>query len=188
MNDEKLHAALRAGDEQAINEVIDQYSRLLWRVAWSALDRIGSTQDVEECVADTFVLLWEHPEKFDPQRGKLKTWLAVVARSRALDRCREILRRGEVGMETVILSTAGPEAAVQSAETRIALRSAIRAMEEPAREILIRRYYYQQKPGKIAQVLGMDVKQVKNSLYRSRQKLRALIEQETGGSYEAFEK
>ena len=188
MNDEKLHAALRAGDERAINEVIDQYSRLLWRVAWSALDRIGSTQDVEECVADTFVFLWEHPEKFDPQRGKLKTWLAVVTRSRALDRCREILRRGEVGMETVILSTAGPEAAVQSAETRIALRSAIRAMEEPAREILIRRYYYQQKPGKIAQVLGMDVKQVKNSLYRSRQKLRALIEQETGGSYEAFEK
>ena len=73
MNDEKLHAALRAGDERAINEVIDTYSRLLWRVAWSALDRIGSTQDVEECVADTFVFLWEHPEKFDPQRGKLKT-------------------------------------------------------------------------------------------------------------------
>ena len=92
MNDEKLHAALRAGDERAINEVIDQYSRLLWRVAWSVLDRIGSTQDVEECVADAFVYLWEHPDKYDPRRGKLKTWLTVVARSRALDRCREILR------------------------------------------------------------------------------------------------
>ena len=102
MNDEKLHAALRAGDERAINEVIDQYSRLLWRVAWSVLDRIGSTQDVEECVADAFVCLWEHPDKYDPRRGKLKTWLTVVARSRALDRCREILRRGEVGMETTI--------------------------------------------------------------------------------------
>lgn len=186
MNDEKLHAALRAGDERAINEVIDQYSKLLWNVAWSALDRIGSTQDVEECVADTFVFLWQHPEKYDPQRGKLKTWLAVVARSRALDRCREILRRGEVGMEAVILSEAGPETAVRRAETRMALRGIIRVLDEPAREILIRRYYYQQKPGKIAQILGLDVKQVKNSLYRSRQRLRACIEQETGGGYETF--
>lgn len=186
MNDEKMRAAIRAGDERAVGELMEQYSRLLWRVAWAALENIGSTQDVEECVADTFVFFWEHPEKFDPRRGSLKTWLALVARSRALDRCREILRRGEVGMETVILATVSPEAAALSAEARRALREAVRNLEEPAREILVRRYYYQQKPRQIAAALGMDVKQVKNSLYRSRQKLRGLMEQERGGIYEAF--
>ena len=55
MNDEKLHAALRAGDERAINEVIDTYSRLLWRVSWSALEIIVSTNVEEDLGAWHFV-------------------------------------------------------------------------------------------------------------------------------------
>ena len=74
MNDERTITAIKNRNEAAINEVITKYSKLLWAVAGAVLNNMGSTQDVEECVADTFIYLWEHPDKYDPQRGKLKTW------------------------------------------------------------------------------------------------------------------
>ena len=70
MNDERMITAIKNRSEAAINEVITKYSKLLWSVAGAVLNNIGSTQDVEECVADAFIYLWEHPEKYNPQRGK----------------------------------------------------------------------------------------------------------------------
>ncbi|RAY97442.1 hypothetical protein DK853_54735, partial [Klebsiella oxytoca] len=68
-------------DETVINEVINKYSKLLWSVSGAILSSIGSAQDIEECVADTFIYLWDHPDKYNPERGKLKTWLSIIART-----------------------------------------------------------------------------------------------------------
>ena len=130
-------------------------------MAAAALRGVGTEQDAEEAAADAFVYLWEHPEKFDPRRGSLKTWLSVVARSRALDRSREILRcRAE---------------ALLAGERRAALNAAVDALAEPDREILLRRYYFGQKPREIAAALGLDKKQVDNRLYQTKRRLRASV-------------
>ena len=55
LNDEKIMTAIRNRSEVAINEAIDKYSTLLWSVAGRTLNNIGSVQDIEECVADTFI-------------------------------------------------------------------------------------------------------------------------------------
>ena len=86
MNDEKMIQAIRNRDEFAMSEVMDTYAKLLWSIAGRILRNIGAVQDIEECVADTFIYLWEHPDKFDPRRGKLKTWLSVIARTQAINR------------------------------------------------------------------------------------------------------
>lgn len=104
MTDEKTAAALAARSERAVADVIARYSRHLYTVAAAALRGVGTEQDAEEAAADAFVYLWEHPEKFDPRRGSLKTWLSVVARSRALDRSREILRCRAVSLEEIELA------------------------------------------------------------------------------------
>ena len=62
--------------------MIRKYSKLLWSVSGAVLSHIGSAQDVEECVADAFIYLWEHPDKYNPERGKLKTWLSIIAHSK----------------------------------------------------------------------------------------------------------
>lgn len=176
MNDEKTIAAIRNRSEAAINEVITKYSRLLWSVAGRSLSRIGSTQDIEECVADTFIYLWEHPDKYEPQRGKLKTWLSVVARTKAIDRCREIAKRNTVPLEdTRFADQLGIIDGILKEETRKMLLGAVNALREPDREILIRRYYYDQKPKEIALALGMSVKQVDNRLYQTKRSLRAAV-------------
>lgn len=60
-------------------------------------------------------------------------------------------------------------------ETRCALIAAINALGEPEREILIRRYYYEQKPKEIALALNMSAKQVDNRLYQTKLKLREAL-------------
>ena len=142
-------------------------------MAGAVLRNIGSEQDAEECVADAFITLWEHPEKFDPRRGRLKTWLALVTRSRALDRCREIARRSTVSLEEAVQTDQmGLVDGIVRQETVRVLLAAIDALGEPDREILVRRYYYDQKPREIALALDLTVKQVGNHLYRTKRKLR----------------
>jgi len=39
-------------------------------------------------VQDTFVKLWRTAERYDPQRGRLETWVLLTARSLAIDSLR----------------------------------------------------------------------------------------------------
>lgn len=176
MRDAQIVAAIGSRDEDMMNYVINKYSRLLWPIASAVLHNVGYEQDVEEVVADAFIYLWEHPQKFDPSRGTLKTLLCVIARSRAIDRYRELTRRQTVPLEEAVLSAGvGLQEQLMAAETHKELAAAVNALGEPAREILIRRYYYEQKPRQIALALGMTVKQVDNYLYRTKQQLRAAL-------------
>lgn len=188
MNDEKIITAIKNRNEAAIDETIIKYSKLLWSVAEAVLSHIGSVQDVEECVADTFIYLWEHPEKFDHQRGKLKIWLSIVARTQAVNRYREITKRNTLPLEdTDFIDQLSVVDAVLKAETRKALLAAVNALGEPDREILIRRYYYNQKPKEIALALDMSVKQIDNRLYQTKRRLREMLTRSEGGQYEFFQ-
>ena len=188
LNDEKIITDIKNRSEVAINEIITKYSKLLWSVAEAVLSHIGSVQDVEECVADTFIYLWEHPEKFDHQRGKLKTWLSIVARTQAVNRYREITKRNTLPLEdTDFIDQLSVVDSVLEAETRKALLAAVNALGEPDREILIRRYYYNQKPKEIALALDMSVKQIDNRLYQTKRRLHEMLTRSEGGQYEFFQ-
>ena len=178
MGDERLIRAIQAGDEAAIGQVITRYSRLLWTVVSAVLGGVAGEPDVEECVADVFIHLWEHPEKFDPKRGRLKSYLAMVARSRAVDRYRAMARRNETSLQDALLiEQAGIAEGLAAEQTKRRLIEAVNALGEPDREILTRRYYYNQKPRQIALAMDLPVKQVDNHLYRTKRQLRRAISQ-----------
>lgn len=176
MNDEKIIRAIREGDEAAIGCVIQKYSKLLWSIVSPILRAVGSQQDMEECVADVFIYLWKNPQKYDPRRGKLKAWLSIVARSQAIDRYRVLSRCGDISLEDVqAADAAGVADGLLARETRQVLDRAIDTLEEPDREILVRRYFQGQKPREIAAALDLPVKHVQNRLYRAKQKMRKEI-------------
>ena len=176
MNDEKTIRAIRDGDEAAIGQVIEKYSKLMWSIVSGVLRGVACEQDVEECVADVFIYLWKNPEKYDPGRGKMKAWLSIVARSRAIDRYRTLTRRGEVSLEEVQASDVlHAQDELGARQTRRDVEQALENLEEPDREILTRRYFQGQKPREIAQAMDLPVKGVENRLYRAKQKIRKAI-------------
>lgn len=174
MSDESVIRAVQNGEEQAINYVITKYSRLLWTVADAVLGVTAGVPEVEECVADVFIYLWEHPEKYDPKRGTLKSWLTMVARSRALDRWRSLQRSVALPLDGLapIAACVGAADGLFAEETNHALYDALERLSREEREILKRRYFYEQKPREIALALGISVKQVNNRLYCAKQKLK----------------
>ena len=177
MNDDKLISAIKHGSEAAMDEVMTKYARLLWSIASAVLHNVATDEDIEECVADVFVYLWQHPEKYDAQRGKLKAWLSMVTRSQAIDRYRRLVKEhAEALDDAVLIDQLGVCEGIMAQETKAALTEAIQALAQPEQEILIRRYYYEQKPKDIAVALDMSAKQVENHLYRAKLKLRALLD------------
>lgn len=69
-------------------EFSETYARLA-PVAVRAADRVLHDRAAAEDVAqDVFARLWERPTAYDPARGSLSSYVAMVARSRALDRWR----------------------------------------------------------------------------------------------------
>lgn len=173
MNDRKIAAAIKRGDEAAITQVINQYSRLLWPIVSAILSKAGSVEDVEECIADTFIFLWQNPDKFDPERGKLKSWLCIVARSKATDLYRRLSRHEDLPLDLLSCPDAGDLTEILEKEEQSRfLVEAINSLPEKERAVIIRRYYYGQKPRDIAIALDIPVKQVNNCLYRAKRKLR----------------
>lgn len=176
MNDTTVIAGIRKRDERVIGEIIEKYSRLLWPIVSVVLKNVGTEQDVEECVADVFIDLWENPDKYDAARGTLKTWLCMVARCKAIDRYRALSKHSTVPLESAMMAgRMGIQDALLQEETKQELVAAVNALADVEKDILIRRYYYEQKPREIAKALDMPVKQVENHLYRSKQKLRKAI-------------
>ena len=176
MNEITAITGIKNRNERAINDVIVKYSKLLWPIVFAVLKKVGTEQDVEECVADVFIDLWENPDKYDATRGTLKSWLCMVARCKAIDRYRSLSRYNIVPLESAMMvGRMGMQDAMLQEETKRELIAAVNALADIEKDILIRRYYYEQKPREIAKALDMPLKQVENHLYRSKQKLRIAI-------------
>ena len=175
MQEKNIIDAIKAGDEQAMQKIICRYSRLLWSIVGAVLSQVGTTEDMEECVADVFIDLWEHPQKYDESRGGLKAWLSVIARNKAIDRYRQKTKIQTIPLEETVLAQMGVE---QEMENREELQEALAELTEEEKEILLRRYVYQQKPKEMAVALGLSVKQIENRLYRIKAKMRKQMEQE----------
>ena len=186
LSDKKIISAIAARDERMLAFVVQKYSKLLWKIAASILNNAASAQDVEECVADVFIYLWQYPEKYDPDKAKLSSWLSVIARSKAVDSYRRITRKREISMEEIMVHSLGyaennvAEEEMEERHSRDKLRSCIDELDEREKDLVMRRYYYEQKPAEIAVALDMPKKQVENRLYYVRQKLRRMMEKQKG--------
>lgn len=149
MHDKKIITAIVNRDEQMFASVVRKYSKLLWKIAAPIIINAASAQDVEECVADVFIYLWQHPEKYDADRGRLSSWLSMIARSKAIDRYRRIIRKREVPLERLMEESLAHAEIAESNAEREKLLTCIGRLGGQEKELIIRRYYYEQKPAEI---------------------------------------
>ena len=180
MTEKQMITKLQAGDESTLDAAIMSYSRLLWGIARAVLLNVGTTQDMEECVADAFIQLWRNRETMVESRGGIKSWLCTVAKCKAIDCYRKAVKKSEISLDEQ-LSALGSNLFDQTLDAVLQreLLAAVNALGEPDHEILLRRYYYQQKPKDIALALDLTVKQVENRLFRAKQRLRNRLEGES---------
>lgn len=83
-----LVAALQAaaqGDRESLKLVFDRTSAKLMGIC---LRILKDREEAEDALQDVFVSIWNRAGSFDPARASAVTWLAAIARNRAIDRLR----------------------------------------------------------------------------------------------------
>ncbi|WP_265459292.1 sigma-70 family RNA polymerase sigma factor [Enterococcus sp. HY326] len=175
MKEEELYLGLLEHDERAYQQVMQDYTKLLWAIAASVLNDKNrfSAMDIEEVVSDVFIRLWQYPEKFNPSKGSLKSYLTVMAKSLAINKYRQNQKKNV--LQLIDNQEAKEQAIALAEEDWSELYSAIQLLEEPFKEIIIRRFFYEEKPKEIRQRMKLSSKEVDNFLYRGKQKLKRIL-------------
>ena len=169
---EDITALLRCEPDLALQQLLNDYGGLVFTVVRSILDGLPQ-EEIEECVSDAFLYVYEHRERLDFSKGSVKAYLCAAAKNRALDRRRQLQRTAAQQQKAKIFSDSIPSAeeTVLQNTDRDALIDAITALGEPDANILICRYYLNMKSAEIGAVLGIKPNTVDQRAGRALKKL-----------------
>ena len=165
----RLVARVRAGDQQALAELYDRYSSVVYAVALRVLQDAAAAEDV---LQDIFLRLWRNPDAFDASRGSLAAWLAVIARHRSIDRLRQ--RRPETDIEKcVITSSADLRDQTERSLVIEKVRSALGEMNPDQRKALEMAFFQGLTHVEIAEKTGEPLGTIKTRIRSALRQLRA---------------
>jgi RNA polymerase sigma factor (sigma-70 family) len=168
-------SALVARDEAALTDLYERYAALVHTVAVRLLRDPVAAQDV---VQEVFEQVWRRPDGYDPAAGSVRSWLALLARRRAIDAIRHTARqrRRAVGAAAPGDPPDPAEAAVDASLARD-LRAAVRALPEPQRVAVLLAYVGGHTAREIAERLGIPEGTAKSRLRLGLRRIsRALAE------------
>ena len=92
LTDEALMRLLAMRQTEALSELFDRYSRLVFSLA---LNVVGDRETAEEVTQDVFYQLWENAAIYRSDQAKLTTWMTSITRYRAIDVLRKRKSRPE---------------------------------------------------------------------------------------------
>ncbi|MFN8521478.1 MAG: sigma-70 family RNA polymerase sigma factor [Chloroflexota bacterium] len=176
VSDEALVERIRGEDVRALDVLYSRYSRPVYSLA---LKMLGTSEAAEELVQETFLRLWQRPETYSAERGKISTWLLGVCHHRAVD----VLRRRR--LETRHLESVQAEAASLFAEdpaddviASVQGERVIRALQElpDAQRLVVELAYIRgMSQSEIADATGEPLGTVKTRMRLAMQKLRTTL-------------
>lgn len=136
--------------------------------------------NAEDVVQDVFASLWQRPERFDPQRGSLRSFLLLLARGRSLDVMRASLARERREDRCVDLRTAisdEVELRVLREDQRRAVRAALDVLLVTEREAIELAFFGGRSYRDVAAILGVAEGTVKSRIRRGLERLSVALRQ-----------
>jgi RNA polymerase sigma-70 factor (ECF subfamily) len=149
-------------------QAFEQYHRAVFSFSYRLTRREDLAADItQEC----FLALLRAPNRFDEERGNMKTYLFSIARNLALKQYRD--HRAEEPLD----DSDGPEAidAGGSVEVATAVSMAVAGLPLLQQEALILFEYEGATLEEVAQIVAADVGTVKSRLHRARERLRRTL-------------
>jgi RNA polymerase sigma-70 factor (ECF subfamily) len=173
---ELLHAVAR-GDEAALARLYDAYRVILFGLLVRILN---SREEAEDILQEVFVQVWRRAKDFDEKRGRPFTWLVTLARSRAIDRLRQLGARQRLAVGAAQEQEQADnvsDALTDSvrAEQQAVVRRALAELPEEQRTTLLLAYFDGLTQSEIAAKLNAPLGTVKTRMRSGMTKLRALL-------------
>ncbi len=179
MEDEKIINLYFEKNESAISETAAKYGAMIRGISYNILN---NHSDSEECENDTYHITWN---KIPPERPNfLSAFLGRIARNVAFDKYRyrkAAKRNAEFDLAlSEIENCVSSKTSIETEEDKKMLAEYIsnflRGISFTKRVVFVRRYWYCDSIGKIANDYGYSESKVKSMLMRSRNELKKYLE------------
>jgi RNA polymerase sigma-70 factor, ECF subfamily len=170
-----LLARVSRKDASAFDALYDATNSKLYGIVL----RIIRRRDIsDEVLQEVYVKIWERAADFDPGRASPITWMATIARNRALD---EIRRRVPVSIEDTpeALDVPSPDAqplrALEMSQDVQRLNACLDKLDPQRRQLVIEAYIQGATREELSHRLGAPVSTIKTWLHRSLAQLKACL-------------
>ena len=187
LDEETLLARLRAGDNDAFEELVRTYSPRLLGLARRI---VGNDEDARDVIQDALLSAFRSIDRFEGG-ARLGTWLHRIVVNTALMKLRRRRRKPEESIEPLLPAFQsdghfaekfsswsegdGADAALSRIETRQLIRGLIDQLPESFRTVLLLRDIEGLDTEETARLLDTTPNAVKIRLHRARQALRTLL-------------
>ena len=176
--------AAAGGDTDAFSHLVSKYERLVYRTAYCI---VGDDEDAADLSQEIFLRVWRGLASFRAD-ARFSTWLLRIARNVCADSLRQKQRTAPT--ESLLLirddeeqtydppdlsPDADPHAIYEMKETSADVCSALRAVSEEHRMLLLMRDVDGMSYEAISACLGLEIGTVKSRLYRAREQLRQIL-------------
>ena len=174
--DAQLYLALKAGQTAALGILYDRHAGLVYGIALKVLENPQEAEDLTQDIFLNFVKIGS----YEPSRGSLRTYLAILTRSRAVDRvrsrsnARELLKKWERSTESETATDSLLEKVSRSEQSQ-EVKAALAQLSDEQQQILQMAYYDGLSQSEIANQLEIPLGTVKARARRGLLKLRQAL-------------
>lgn len=178
LSDAELVLGLCGDDSQvaaAMSVLYHRHARWLHGLGFRLL---GDRNAAEELVQETFVRLWRSADRYEPNRGSVRTWLASIARNLAIDLHRRDSRRPHLeltageGQPVVVADLADIGDAFDRLAADLAMAEVLGRLADPHRQVMALAFRDGLTQNEIAARLGVPVGTVKSRMFNALRTLR----------------
>jgi RNA polymerase sigma-70 factor (ECF subfamily) len=144
--------------------LFERYAQEVYRLC---LGMLTDSHEAEDATQEIFLRAHRHWPRYDPQQAAPRTWLGHIT----MNYCRSLLRRRR---RWSLIQRLLPQVPPQwtPPDRRLDVLSAVQALDEHFRSVVLLRYYLELSCTEIALVLGIDASTVRSRLSTARQLLR----------------
>lgn len=167
-------------DQAALKALFDRTAPYLNAIAYRILRSDEAAADV---LQEAFLQIWNNAASYRPHIAKPLTWLASIARYRALDRLEQEQRyqhrfKGQ-DLEDALssaTSNSGPELDTQRLQLQFHLHRCLATLSDNIKRSIELAYLYGHSREEIAQQFATNTNTVKSWLHRGAERLKQCLE------------
>jgi RNA polymerase sigma factor (sigma-70 family) len=167
---------LQSKDVLALNYLYNSYSKALFGVLLRIVD---SEEQAEEVLQDVFLKIWDKIETYDPEKGRLYTWMVNISRNMAIDKLRskEISKQKKTdSIDTYVYSFA-KEKYEETVTDHIGISKVLDKLSVDQRQVIDLVYFQGFTHSQVADDFNIPLGTVKTRIKAAMTKLRLLLKE-----------
>jgi RNA polymerase sigma-70 factor (ECF subfamily) len=178
-NDVELLRSISEGDRYAFSCFYEQYSKLLFSIAYRILNDEKESEDV---LQEVFLQIWDKAGAYNPTLGKPASWAVTLTRNKAIDHIRANQRRSKLlehaSTEMLVRSpgTLTANESVHGRENEELISTAVAELPADQRKAIEMAFFSGLTQNEISETLKEPLGTIKARIRRGMLKLRDRLE------------